>query len=77
MQGGSTPLRSPAPKPLTIGTPQPPSAKKGTCVASPSNQLAAGQPVDAKKKGADNKEASVDPSNLDKKLRISTCLDPK
>jgi hypothetical protein len=38
MQGGSTPLRSPTLKPSTVGTPQPPSAKKGTYVASPSNQ---------------------------------------
>jgi hypothetical protein len=37
-QGGSTPLRSPTLKPSTVGTPQPPSAKKDTYVASPSNQ---------------------------------------
>jgi hypothetical protein len=29
------------------------------------------------KKGADDKEVLVDPSNSDKKLRISTGLDPK
>jgi hypothetical protein len=37
-KGGSTPLRSPAPKPPTVGTPLPPSAKKDTYVASSSNQ---------------------------------------
>jgi hypothetical protein len=77
MQGGSTPLRSPATKPLTVGTPWPPSAKKGTYVASPSNQQLTDQPVDDKKKGADDKEILADPSNPDKKLRISTCLDAK
>jgi hypothetical protein len=33
--------------------------------------------VNDKKRGADDKEVPVDPSNLDKKLRISTCLNPK
>jgi hypothetical protein len=33
--------------------------------------------VNDKKKGADDKEVMVDPSNLDKKLRISTGLNPK
>jgi hypothetical protein len=76
MQGGSTLLRSPMPKPLTISNPRPPSAKKGTYVASPSYQLPADQPVDDKK-GIDDKEVPVDPNNLDKKLQISTNLDPK
>jgi hypothetical protein len=35
---GGTPFRSQAPKPQTTGTPQPPLAKKGTHVASGSNQ---------------------------------------
>jgi hypothetical protein len=38
MQGGNTPLRSLVPKPLIVGTPRPPLAKKGTYVASSSNQ---------------------------------------
>jgi hypothetical protein len=33
--------------------------------------------MDEKKKGADDKEVPVDPSNSDKKLRISTSMDPK
>jgi hypothetical protein len=75
--GGSTPLKSSAPKPLTFGTPRPPLAKKGTYVASASNQLPVDQPMDDKKKVADDKEIPSDLSNPDKKLQISTCLDPK
>jgi hypothetical protein len=75
-QGGSTLLRSSAPKPPITGTPQPPSAKKGAYLASSSTQHPADQPVDDKK-GADDKEILADPSNLDKKLKISTDLDPK
>jgi hypothetical protein len=77
MHGGSTPLESPMPKPLTIGTPRPPSAKKGTYVVSMSNQLPTDQHADDKKKGADDKEVPVDPINPDKKLQISTCLEVK
>jgi hypothetical protein len=33
--------------------------------------------MDLKKKEADEKEVSVDPRNLDKKLRISTGLEAK
>jgi hypothetical protein len=53
---------------LTFGTPQPPSTKKGTYVASTSNQLPTDQPVDDKKKGVDDKEVPVDHNNPDKKL---------
>jgi hypothetical protein len=67
-QGGSTPLRSPAPEPLTIGIPRPPSTKKDTYVASTSNQLPTDQPTDDKNKGVSDKEVPVDPSNLNKKL---------
>jgi hypothetical protein len=77
MHGDSTPLKSPAPKALTIGTPRPPSTKKGTYVASASNQLPVDQSADDKKKGADVKEISTDLSNPDKKLWISTSLGPK
>jgi hypothetical protein len=76
-QGGSTALKSPVPKLLTIGNPRSPSAKKGTYVASSSNQEPTDQSADDKKKGANNKEILADPSNPDKKLRISTCLDAK
>jgi hypothetical protein len=33
--------------------------------------------VDDKKKGTVEKEVSVDPNDLDKKLHISTCLEAK
>jgi hypothetical protein len=65
------------PKPLTIGSPRPPSAKKGAYGASASNQQPADQREEGKKKEADEKEVSVDPSNPNKKLRISTCLEAK
>jgi hypothetical protein len=63
MQGGSTPRT--------------PSAKKGTYMALPSTQLPTDQPADDKKKGVVDKEILADPGNSDKKLRISTVLDPK
>jgi hypothetical protein len=62
---------------LTSGTPQPPSAKKGIYVASSSNQQPGDQLADDEKKGADDKEILADPSNLNKKLRISISLDAK
>jgi hypothetical protein len=49
----------------------------GTYTASSSDQQSTDQPVDDKKKGADDKEVLVDHNNADKKLRISTSLDPK
>jgi hypothetical protein len=76
-QGDSTPLRSSTPKPPIAGTPRPPSTKKGAYSASPSIQHPANQSVDNKKKGANDKEILADPSNPDKKLRISTDLSPK
>jgi hypothetical protein len=71
-EGGSNSLRSSMSKPLIIDSPRPPSAKKGTYTASPSTQQPANQPADDTKKGADDKEILADPSNPDKKLRIST-----
>jgi hypothetical protein len=61
-------------KPPIVNTPRPPLAKKGTYVASSSNQQPTDQPTDDKKKGADDKEVSIDPNNPDKKLRISIGL---
>jgi hypothetical protein len=75
--GGSTPLKSPVPKPLTIGSPRPPSTKKGTYVASSLIQQPADQQADSKKKEANDKEVPIDPSNLDKKLHISIGLEAK
>jgi hypothetical protein len=76
-QGSNTLLKSSVPKPPIASSPRPPSAKKGTYVASPSNQQPTDQPVDDKKKGADDKEVLVDSSNPDKKLRISIGFNPK
>jgi hypothetical protein len=46
-------------------------------VASTSNQSVIDQPVADEKKGTRDKEISVDPSDADKKLRISTELEVK
>jgi hypothetical protein len=75
--GGSTSFKSPAPKPPTISSPRPPSAKKGAYGASASNQQPTDQSVDGKKKEVDVKEVPVDPSNPDKKFQISTGLETK
>jgi hypothetical protein len=75
--GGSTLFKLPTSKPQTISTPRPPSTKKGTKVASGSNQPPADQPPNDKKKGAADKEVPVDPNDLNKKLRISTGLEVK
>jgi hypothetical protein len=81
-QGDSTPLKASASKPPIGGTPppRPPSVKKGTYVASALTQQPTDQPVDNKKKGtvaAKDKEILADPNDLDKKLQIITCLDPR
>jgi hypothetical protein len=46
-------------------------------VASPSKQPAANQLAAEDKKEATDKEVAVDPNHADKKLCISTELDPK
>jgi hypothetical protein len=46
-------------------------------VTFPSNQPAANQLTAEDKKGATDKEVAVDPNHADKKLHISTELDPK
>jgi hypothetical protein len=66
--GSSTPFKSLLPRPLTISTPRPPSAKKGTYGVSAPNQPPADQHANDKKKEAEDKEVLVDPSNPDKKL---------
>jgi hypothetical protein len=52
-------FRLPEPKPQTISTPRPPSAKKGTHVASGSNQPPTDQPVDDKRKGLQTKKIQL------------------
>jgi hypothetical protein len=74
---GNTQSKSPALKPPTSSTPRPPLAKKGMHVASRSNQPPADLQADDKKKGVTHKEVLADPSNPDKKLRISGNLEAK
>jgi hypothetical protein len=75
--GGSTPVRTMAPKPPTAGTLRPPAEKKSTFMSSTSNQPIADQSVDDKEKGATDKEVEVDPDDTDKNLRLSTELEAK
>jgi hypothetical protein len=75
--GENTQKKSLVPKPPTSGTPRPPIVNKGTHVAPGSNQPPADHQADDKKKGAIGKELPADPSDLDKKLRISANLEAK
>jgi hypothetical protein len=75
--GGSSSFKSPAPKPLAIDSPRPPSAKKGTYGTSASNQQPVDQSVNLKKKEPTNKEVPAELNNPEKKFWVSTCLDPK
>jgi hypothetical protein len=77
IQQGNTPSRVVMPGSATGGTPRPITSKKGITMASPSNQPVANQLAAEDKKGATDKEVTVDPNNTDKKLRISTELDAK
>jgi hypothetical protein len=74
---GNTPSRIATPTSAVEGASRPATLTKGTTVASPSNQPAANQLAAKDKKGATDKEVAVDPNHADKKLRISTELDPK
>jgi hypothetical protein len=77
IQQGNTPSRIVTPGSAVGGTSRPATLTKGITMASPSNQPAANQLAAEDKKGATDKEVAVDPNNADKKLRISTELDPK
>jgi hypothetical protein len=74
--GGSTLVKTAAPKPPTGGILQP-LEKKSIFVGSTSNQHTTDQSVDDKKKGATNKEVVVDPDDTDKKLGLNTELEAK
>jgi hypothetical protein len=76
-QQENTPSRIAMPGSAAGGTSRLATLMKGITVASPSNQSAANQLVAEDKKGATDKEVAVDPNNADKKLCISTELDPK
>jgi hypothetical protein len=75
--GGSTPVRTAAPKAPAGGTLRPPAEKKSIFVGSTSAQPAADQPANDKKKGATDKEVAVDPDDTSKNLRLTTELDAK
>jgi hypothetical protein len=75
--GGSTTVRTAAPKPPTGGTLRLPAEKKCTLMGSTSNQHTPNQPADDKKKGATDKEVAVDPNDANKKLRLSMEVDSK
>jgi hypothetical protein len=74
---GNTPSRIATPASAAEGASRPATLTKGTTAVSPSNQPAANQLAAEDKKGATDKEVAVDPNHADKKLRISTELDPK
>jgi hypothetical protein len=74
---GNTPSRIATPASAAEGASWPATLTKGITVASPSNQPAANQLAVEDKKGATDKEVAVDPNHADKKLHISTELDPK
>jgi hypothetical protein len=83
-QGDNAPWKTSVSKPLTPSTPRSSvgtSVQKVVNIASPSTQSPADQKVDNKKKGTkedeDNKEILADPSDPDKKFKISSKLDPK
>jgi hypothetical protein len=74
---GNTPSRIATPALAAEGTSRSATLTKGITVASPSKQPAANQLTTEDKKGATDKEVAVDPNHADKKIHISTELDPK
>jgi hypothetical protein len=74
---GGTPARMVTLGPLAGNTPKTPAMKKSTTVTPTSTQHATDQLVADERKGAADKEIQVDPSDADKKLRISMELEAK
>jgi hypothetical protein len=74
---GNTSSRIATPATAAEGTSRLATLMKGITVASPSKQPAANQLAAEDKKEATDKEVAVDPNHADKKLHISTELDPK
>jgi hypothetical protein len=72
MHGGGTPARTVMTGPLARDTPKMPAAKKSTTITPTSTERATDQLMADERKGAVDKEIQVDPSDADKKLRIST-----
>jgi hypothetical protein len=75
--GGGTSARMVTPGPLTGNTPKTPTTKKSTMATPISTQRTTDQLVNDERKGGADKEIQVDPSDADKKLRISTELEAK
>jgi hypothetical protein len=77
--GGGTPAKTVAPGPSAGDTSKMPVAKQkqGMTVTPASTQRATDQLVADGKKGATDKEIQVDPTDADKKLRISAELEAK
>jgi hypothetical protein len=74
---GNTSSRIATPASAAEGTSRLATLTKGITVSSPSKQPVVNQLAAEDKKGATDKEVAVDPNHTDKKLRISTELDPK
>jgi hypothetical protein len=77
MQGGGNPAKAVMPEPSAGGTSKTSVAKhkQSMTVTPASTQRATNQLVADEKKGATDKEIQVDPTDADKKLRISTELE--
>jgi hypothetical protein len=77
MHEGGTPARTVTPRPLVGNTPKMPAAKNSTTITPTSIQRVTDQLVADERKGVIDKEIQVDPSDADKKLRISMELEAK
>jgi hypothetical protein len=75
--GEGTPTRTVTHGPLAGNTPKMPVVKKSMTITPTSTQCTTDQLVADERKGATDKEIQVDPSDADKKLRISTKLEVK
>jgi hypothetical protein len=77
--GGGTPAKAVTLGPSAGGTSKTPVAKQnqGMTVTPTSTQRATDQLVADEKKGATDKEIQVDPTDADKRLRISAELEAK
>jgi hypothetical protein len=77
--GGGTPARTVTSEPLAGNTLKTPAMKKSTMITHTSIQRATDQLVADERRGGGgaDKEIQVDPSDVDKKLRISTELEAK
>jgi hypothetical protein len=78
--GGGTPTKTVTPRPSAGGTSKMPVAKQKqsmTVTTPAATQRATNQLVADEKKGATDKEIHVDPTDADKKLRISAELEAK